>query len=149
MLRLKNSLFNISLLLNCMLLFLLFFESRISVPLWLQVVGRTHPLVLHFPVVLVVMYALLVLFFQTQKKFDDHNQHIADLILHFAAISSAITALAGFFLSKEQGYDADTLQWHKWSGVAISLFMILWCYFKKFMTVNSALPKTPVAHLKL
>lgn len=131
MLRFKNSLFNLSLLLNCLLLFLLFFESRISVPLWLQVVGRTHPLVLHFPVVLVVMYALLVLFFHAQKTNDDHNLYIADLILHFAAFSSAITALAGFFLSKEEGYDADALLWHKWSGVAISLFMLLWCFVKK------------------
>ena len=131
MLRLKNSLFNISLLLNCLLLFLLFFESRLSVPLWLQVVGRTHPLVLHFPVVLVVLYALLILFFQTQKKIDESNLDIADLILQLAAVSSAVTALAGFFLSKEEGYDADALQWHKWSGVAISLFMLLWSYFKK------------------
>lgn len=131
MLRLKNSLFNISLLLNCLLLFLLFFESRLSVPLWLQVIGRTHPLVLHFPVVLVVLYALLILFFQTQKKIDESNLDIADLILQLAAISSAFTALAGFFLSKEEGYDADALLWHKWSGVAISLFMLLWSYFKK------------------
>lgn len=95
--------------------------------------GRTHPLVLHFPVVLVVMYALLVLFFHAQKTEDDHNLYIADLILQLAAFSSAITALAGFFLSKEQGYDADALQWHKWSGVAISLFMLLWCYFKNIL----------------
>jgi hypothetical protein len=102
MLRLKNSLFNISLLLNCLLLFMLFFENRLSVPVWLQVVGRTHPLVLHFPVVLVVLYALLILFFQTQKKVDESNLDIADLILQLAAISSAVTALAGFFLSKEE-----------------------------------------------
>ncbi|QNA42704.1 c-type cytochrome domain-containing protein [Lacibacter sediminis] len=133
MLRLKNSLFNISLLLNCLLLFLLFFENRISVPLWLQVIGRTHPLVLHFPVVLVVMYALLVLFFHAQKTKDDHNLYIADLILQLAAFTSAITALAGFFLSKEEGYDTDALQWHKWSGVAISLFMLLWCFFKNML----------------
>src|SRR5678816_114361 len=80
--RWKNSLFNITFALNCLLLFLLLFETRISVPVWLQVVGRMHPLVLHFPIVLVILYALtmLVLLF-TKNKSDDSVAQITDLLL--------------------------------------------------------------------
>ena len=36
----KNVLYNTSFGLNCMLVFLLVFESRISLPAWVQVIGR-------------------------------------------------------------------------------------------------------------
>ena len=58
--RWKNSLFNITIALNCLLVFLLLFQDRLAVPAWLQVAGRMHPLVLHFPIVLLVLYAITV-----------------------------------------------------------------------------------------
>ena len=61
--RTRNILFSITLAINSMLLFLLLFEDRIVLPGWLQVTGRMHPMFLHFPIVLVVLYALWVLFF--------------------------------------------------------------------------------------
>ncbi|HEX5652341.1 MAG TPA: DUF2231 domain-containing protein [Chitinophagaceae bacterium] len=128
----KNIFFNASLFLNCLLLFLLLFENRLSIPIWLQVAGRMHPMVLHFPLVLVVLYALAVLFFPAKKSVaGDTYQSIADLLLILAAFSSAVTALAGLFLSKEEGYDAEALQWHKWSGVTVSVFTLAWYYFRK------------------
>ena len=132
MLRWKNSLFNISLALNCLLLFLLLFENRIVVPVWLQVVGRMHPLALHFPVVLVILYALTIIILTFRKnKTDQPFSDAADIILLLAVLSSVITALAGLFLSKEEGYDPEALQWHKWSGVVVSIFTLGWYYFSK------------------
>jgi uncharacterized membrane protein len=130
--RWKNSLFNITFALNCLLLFLLFFENRISIPIWLQVVGRTHPLILHFPIVLVILYALTMLLLVLRKhKADDSVGQITDLLLLLAALCSAGTALAGLFLSKEEGYDPEALQWHKWSGVGVAVFTLGWYYFSK------------------
>ncbi len=130
--RWKNSLFNISFALDCLLLFLLFFENRLSVPVWLQVVGRTHPLILHFPIVLVILYALTMLVLVVRKhKTDDSVAQVTDLLLLLAAFCSAVTALAGLFLSKEEGYDAEALQWHKWSGVGIAVFTLGWYYFSR------------------
>ena len=53
------------------------------------------------------------------------------LLLLLAALSSVVTALAGLFLSREEGYDAEALLWHKWSGVADSVFTLGWYYFSK------------------
>ena len=130
--RWKNSLFNVTFALNCLLLFLLAFESRLSVPVWLQVMGRTHPLILHFPVVLVILYALtmLVLVFRKDRR-DGTVVQVTGLLLLLAAFSSAVTALAGLFLSKEEGYDAEALQWHKWSGVGVAVFTMGWYYFAR------------------
>ncbi|HKO82062.1 MAG TPA: FN3 associated domain-containing protein, partial [Chitinophagaceae bacterium] len=64
-------------------------------------------------------------------KTDDSYKNTASFLLLFAALSSVITALAGLFLSREEGYDADALQWHKWSGVAVSVFTLGWYYFSE------------------
>ena len=130
--RWKNSLFNTAFALNCLLLFLLVFENKLSIPVWLQVTGRMHPLILHFPVTLVILYALTTLIFAFKKgKTDDSYKNTTDLLLLLAALSSAVTALAGLFLSREEGYDAEALQWHKWSGVGVSVFTSGWYYFSK------------------
>ncbi|MCU7552200.1 chitobiase/beta-hexosaminidase C-terminal domain-containing protein [Chitinophagaceae bacterium LB-8] len=134
--RWKNILFNTSLFLNCLLVYLQLFEDRLSIPVWLQVAGRMHPMILHFPVVLISAYAIIILFLQISKTNDDQAyQNIADLILLFAALSSGFTALVGLFLSKEGGYDIETLQWHKWGGVVISVFTLAWYYFRKPLQV--------------
>lgn len=128
--RWKNSLFNIAFALNCLLLFLLLFENRLSIPVWLQVAGRMHPLILHFPVTLVILYALAELLFAFKKdNKDDSYKNITKVLLLLAALSSVVTALAGLFLSREEGYDAEALRWHKWSGVAVSVFTLAWYYF--------------------
>jgi len=130
--RWKNSLFNVAFALNCLLLFLLLFENKLSIPVWLQVAGRMHPLMLHFPVVLVSIYALTTLIFGFKKENkDDSYKNTTDLLLLLAALSSVITALAGLFLSREEGYDAEALLWHKWSGVLVSVFTSGWYYFSK------------------
>lgn len=130
--RWKIYLFNVSFALNCLLVFLLVFENKLSVPAWLQVAGRMHPLILHFPLVLIVLYALAVVILPPHKtSADDSYGNTTDLLLLVAAFTTVITALMGLFLSKEEGYDPETLLWHKWGGVAVSLFTLLWYSFNK------------------
>ncbi|CAN5528130.1 chitobiase/beta-hexosaminidase C-terminal domain-containing protein [soil metagenome] len=138
--RWKNALFNIAFTLNCLLVFMLLFEDKLSVPAWLQVVGRMHPLILHFPVVLVILYAFNALFFSFKKgmAYSQEQHDIADLLLLFAALTAVFTALAGLFLSREKGYDPEALAWHKWSGVAVALFTLGWYYFGRQIQTKKA-----------
>jgi uncharacterized membrane protein len=100
-------------------------------PAWLQVAGRMHPMILHFPIVFIVLYVLWVLFFQKKISPQETARNIGEWLLLLSAFASAVTALMGLFLSKEEGYDAEALQWHKWSGVGVSLLMLLWYGFRK------------------
>ena len=130
--RWKNSLFNIAFGLNCLLLFLLLFENKLSIPVWLQVVGRMHPLILHFPLVMVVLYALTTLFAGFKKENNNEIfRTLTGFLLSLAALTSVLTSLASLFLSREDGYDAEALFWHKWSGAAISFLTLGWYYFSK------------------
>ncbi|HEY0677481.1 MAG TPA: DUF2231 domain-containing protein [Chitinophagaceae bacterium] len=132
----KSVLFNMALALNCMLLFLLLFEDSLSLPAWLQVVGRMHPMLLHFPLVLIVLYALLVVITPRGKSEDNINNDIGSLVLLIAAFTAVITAIMGLFLSKEEGYDQEALSAHKWGGVSISLFAFFWYWFQSQVKIN-------------
>lgn len=115
--RLTTILFNGTFALNCLLCFLWIFANRLHIPPWLQVAGRMHPLVLHFPIVLLVLFVLQS-FFRRGKA--DH------FLLLLAAFASALTAIAGLLLSREPGYDQDALLGHEYSGIAVSLLTFAW-----------------------
>ncbi|MES1216554.1 MAG: FN3 associated domain-containing protein [Bacteroidota bacterium] len=122
----KNILFNFSFAINCLLVFLLLFESRIVLPGWLQVAGRMHPMILHFPIVFIVLYVLYILFFRKRISPPEIALQIGEWLLLLSAFTAAVTALMGLFLSREEGYDAEALLWHKWGGIGVSLLMLLW-----------------------
>ena len=124
--RWKPILFNLSFALNCLLLFLILFEEKLQVPPWLQVAGRTHPLILHFPIVLLVLAVFWELLPQKQKEAGSVRTDIGDVLLLSAAVSAVLTSLFGLFLSREQGYTPEVLVWHKWGGVLISLLTLAW-----------------------
>jgi uncharacterized membrane protein len=128
--RTKNILFNVTFAVNCLLVFLLFFESRIVLPAALQVAGRMHPMLLHFPIVFIVLYAVYVLLFQKRISPAATAKDMGEWLLLLSAFTAALTALMGLFLSREEGYDADVLLWHKWSGVGVSLLMMAWYGFR-------------------
>lgn len=123
--------YNLCFALNCLLLFLVLFGARLQVPVLLQVAGRMHPLVLHFPIVLLLLVAVweTLVFTRSNPLF----RSIGDALLLSAALSAVLAALMGLFLSQEGGYDEETLLWHKWSGVAVSLAAWGWYSFRDFL----------------
>jgi uncharacterized membrane protein len=136
MLRWKNILFNITIAINTLLVFLLIVESRIGLPAWVQVLGRMHPLFMHFPIVLLVLFSSVSVLLYNKIDSDEEYQHAAGLFLIVTAFTAAITALMGLFLSREPGYDADALQWHKWTGVIISVSCLCWYALYKNILSN-------------
>ncbi len=121
---------NLCLALNCLLLFLALYGTKMDLPAFLQVAGRMHPLVLHFPIVLL----LLACIWETtmQAKSPPILRNIGDGLLLSSAVSAAISVLMGLFLSKEGGYEENTLFWHQWSGITVSVIAWLWYSFRGF-----------------
>jgi hypothetical protein len=121
----KGLVFNLTFFLNGLLLFLLIFEEKFSVPYWMQALGRLHPLVLHFPLVVLMLYGLWVMLVEKADSIR-WNPILADTLLLIGSFSAVIAAFSGFVLSKEDGYSADMIFWHKWLGVAISFLSVAW-----------------------
>ncbi len=120
--RVQNIIFNSCILLNCLLLSITVLGDKIAVPTVLQVVGRMHPLLLHFPIVLVFLGIITE---SVIKRSDNQSlKETANWLLLSAAFTSAITALMGSFLSREGGYDQQAIAWHQWTGVAVSFICL-------------------------
>ncbi|MEZ4969568.1 MAG: c-type cytochrome domain-containing protein [Flavobacteriaceae bacterium] len=102
--------------LTVFLIFCLIFESFIDLPGLVAWLGRWHPLILHFPIVLLLMSAALGLF----------NRMVPKLLLIIATISALVTAITGFFLGNESVPKGDLLMWHQWMGAGVAILAVLW-----------------------
>ena len=77
--------------------------------------GHLHPLLVHLPIGLVLLLALLELAARF-PKFAQANAN-AGLILALAIPAAAAAATCGWLLSLAGGYQDKLLQWHKWTGL--------------------------------
>ena len=146
--RTRNIIFNVCFTINCLLVFFLIFQSRIAIPSWLQVMGRMHTLLLHFPITLLVLYIFWTLVVDKKNNTNELVKNIGNWLLLISAFTAAFAALMGLFLSKEDGYDADALQWHKWSGISIAIITSLWYAYKEKIKNSKGL-NTSVAVISL
>jgi len=94
-----------------------------DVLLWL---GKLHPLVLHFPIVIGIAIVIYFLFFQ-HKALEENTEKF---ILVANAVMASMVALLGLFLSKQDAYDTNTLNLHKWGGLSIAFISWLLIYIK-------------------
>lgn len=110
---------------NILLLFLLGFEEKVELPLFLQVAGRMHPLILHFPLSLLFIGIFLEWLVSRKDFHHPAARKITRAIFYFFALGAAFTALFGFFLYTEGSYQGEEMLLHKWSGTAISFLALL------------------------
>src|SRR6476660_2105514 len=109
------------------LLFILIFQHSVNIPRWLQVVGRMHPMFLHFPIVL-----LLLSFFTFWMPLRSENVEIYNVLRLVAALSAVITAMMGLLLSISDSRSGEELEWHKWGGIGIAIIGFLFYSFHSF-----------------
>lgn len=103
--------------LNVLIMFFLVFEQYLQLPAWLQVVGRMHPLFLHFPIVILLL--AVALDFLLPQNEDGYRKILLDALFLIGALTASITVIMGLFLSLEEEPTAS-MQVHKWAGVAIA-----------------------------
>ncbi|MDX2245846.1 MAG: FN3 associated domain-containing protein [Bacteroidia bacterium] len=112
---------NVVFAIQILLVFLLIFETKVALPLWLQPLGRMHPLILHLPIGCLVLLAAFQLF---RKNLQGEGfEKIQRFSLYLTVLFTSLTALMGFFLSREEGYDSDLMNLHKWTGVIVSFLV--------------------------
>lgn len=84
----------------------------------LQLFGRFHPLLVHLPIGgVLVLGCLELLALSSRFQALAQGRRVVMAILAGAAL---ITTLCGWLLSRSGAYDAQLLQWHKWTGSAVA-----------------------------
>jgi uncharacterized membrane protein len=138
----KNILATTLIPLNTLLLFFLIFDDKLIVPSWLQVLGRLHPVVLHFPIVLLLVYAVTVLLVPKTIKAESWFIQLGEWVLLVTAFTAVVTALMGLLLSREGGYDADNISLHKYSGIITSFLLFIIYFSRNFLKRQVILSKS-------
>lgn len=114
----KTVLDNLLLGYTVLIFFMLWFEPQLELPVGLQVVGRTHPLLLHFPIVLVLIATILGFL---KPAVPSSYQRLA---WQLSAHLLALTVLTGLLL-KQQDYEGDTASLHQWWAIGTYVAVLL------------------------
>lgn len=109
---------------NPLLIVLAIFDHKIQPGLFLQWLGKFHPLVLHFPIVFGFLISIYFLFFQNKRiPFETEK-----LLLAVNALIATVVAVFGILLSLQNSYDGALVNWHKWGGILVALLSWLFIY---------------------
>ncbi len=103
--------------LTVFLIFCLVFEASIQIPDTFTLIGRLHPLVLHFPIVLILIVII--------RQWKDQNT-TKDPLLFITTLATLATAITGLFLSLENDSKGSLLTKHQWIGSSLAFAMVLW-----------------------
>ncbi len=87
-------------------------------PPWLAVVGRTHPILLHFPFGLLGAAALVEWFLA--RRSSGLPRAALSVLVPVAAASAVLAAATGWLLHQEPGYEGDVVELHQWLGIAVA-----------------------------
>ncbi|MEY4108450.1 MAG: hypothetical protein RL181_2792 [Bacteroidota bacterium] len=119
---------NVLVALQVFLLFLVAASDYVVLPSFLMWGGRLHPLLLHLPIGVFLFTCLL---WWLRGHLESDKSPIFQWALAFSALSVPLTAISGFFLSREGGYEEELLRNHLWGGVVLSvLTWALWTGIK-------------------
>ena len=113
----------------------------------LVVIGRFHPLVLHFPIGLIAGVAGLELWMLFRPGSD--LRPATGMLLALASISAVVAAVCGLLLARSGGYDEGLLVRHRLFGVATAFLAFAALMFHRRLKRSSAGRRAALYHFSL
>lgn len=110
---------------------------------WSLFFGSFHPLIVHIPIG-ILLFAALLHSIAAYKK-NKALEFSASLALLVGSLGSALAAVSGYFLSVSGGYDAGTLFWHQWIGIAVAIISFCAWWIKRNQKRDIAFLKTKLS----
>jgi len=87
--------------------------------------GRFHPLIVHLPIGFLMLAVILEGLSRLSKdRFKGLDSAISITIL-CGGIAALLSSILGLLLASGGGYDNQTLFWHKWSGIVLTIVVFI------------------------
>ena len=83
-----------------------------------NLIGHFHPLLVHLPIGILVL-GILVAFISRFERWET-LQPFLPFILFWGALSAVASCITGYVLSWSGDYNADLLEKHQWTGIALA-----------------------------
>jgi uncharacterized membrane protein len=104
--------------------------------LWIwQFLGRLHPLIVHFPIGLLVV-ALVLELFTIRNKHSELRPGI-HFMLMIGAGGALLAVMLGWLLEAQDDYSGNTLAIHKWSGIGTAVMAIITAFLLRHIIRNN------------
>jgi uncharacterized membrane protein len=87
--------------------------------------GDFHPVLVHLPIGFLVLLAVLELAALSPRYRTAASA--SGIILTITLPTTLVTAGCGWLLSRNDGYEADLLEWHEWTGFGVAAAVV--CLF--------------------
>ena len=94
----------------------------------LNFLGRFHPLIVHFPIVLILITAIFE-WLQGHSQ-SHHIQRIFSSLYSLTVLTSIAAVLAGYLLYQSDAYEGSVVQRHLWGSIAVTL-MVIWSWLMR------------------
>ncbi|MEZ4828003.1 MAG: DUF2231 domain-containing protein [Bacteroidia bacterium] len=92
--------------------------------LWfLTFLGRLHPMVVHFPIALLIMAMLMEM--MTLRGKNENFRSAITLLLRLGAVSAVVSVAFGLILHEQESYGGRLIEYHEWSGIVTMLLSLL------------------------
>ena len=101
--------------------------------LW-HFMGRLHPMIVHFPIALLVFAAVLELF--TLKKYNSKFRPAIQLLVLIGAVSAIIAAVFGWLLADSDAIEGELVDLHQQVGIATAVLSLLVLFFLQKTSKN-------------
>ena len=85
---------------------------------WMQFIGRFHPLVVHFPIALILLVPILELVGRSARL--SHLRLSTSFLLGLATLSATAAAVLGWCLGRGGGYSGPLVTQHMWGGILLT-----------------------------
>jgi uncharacterized membrane protein len=105
-----------------------------SIPTLLHLLGRFHPAVVHFPIALISVAAVLEGWQLVRRK--PTLAPATGVCVGLGALSGIVAALFGWLLANAQGDDGNLIQLHQWIGIASAAAAVLAAVLIPFANVS-------------
>ncbi|MBG84745.1 MAG: hypothetical protein CMJ40_09385 [Phycisphaerae bacterium] len=104
--------------------------SGYDASLWWRFFGRLHPVLLHFPIAMLIAAGFVELVLSWRKEARPHV--IASFCLWVGMVFAVLATWTGWEMAEYEGIaanpvKADLLEWHRWTGVVLAVLSMLVC----------------------
>lgn len=97
---------------------------EVNQSLWIfEFLGRIHPLMVHFPIALLVIAG----FMELTKIGHFHSKLRSGInwLVTIGSISAVLAAVLGLLLANTGEYAGNNFEWHQWSGISTAILSLI------------------------